>query len=340
MNTRKDNLIIERYIRIVLNSFGKVLINGKNYNFKCNICGDGNKKSNKRGHIRYEPTEGFFYYKCFNYGCECNEKSWPIERWLKYTSKNLYNDYIKEKFENESIESIEQKLKITRLKNVKEIKTESKIEGLYKLKNQEKFNDSLFIRAREYCESRLIPEYIWENWYISTKGKYQKRIIIPFYNKENKIYYFQARSFTKLKPKYLNKVKGKDKAIYNIYNINKDNPVIIFEGIIDSLMVENSIAIIGVSISKNAKDIIDTLNKRWLFDNDKTGNNKAIEYLKNGEYVFLWEDFLTDFNLKNKKIKDMNEVCISLNKKERFKYIELEKYFTNNFYDKFKFNDI
>jgi len=332
----KDNIIIERFIRIALNSFPRVLSNGKNYNFRCNVCGDGNNTSNKRGHIRYEPNDGFFYYKCFNSGCDANLKTWSAEKWLKHTSRNLYNEYIKEKFDSPPEQDIKDKLKKTKIKNVKEIKPESKLESVYSLKDKIKFNDKFFVRAREYCISRLIPEYVWEKWFISTKGKYQKRIIIPFYDKENKIYYFQARSFTKLQPKYLNRVKGKDGAVYNVHNINKMEPVIVFEGIIDSLMVENSIAIIGVSITEKALELLQDLKCYWLFDFDTTGLNKSKEYLKQSKYIFLWREFLSDYNLKNKNIKDMNEVCIQLNKKEQFKFKDLEKYFTNNYYDLIK----
>jgi hypothetical protein len=336
MYKKKDNLILERCIILALNSFRGVLVHGKNYNFKCNVCGDGDNPRNKRGHIRYEPKSQFFYYKCFNSGCRANVRTWSAEKWLKHTSKSLYNEYIKDKFRNDTEESVADKLKITKTTKLKEttkVKYSAKLESIYKLSDTEKCSETIFKDAIEYCKKRLIPEHIWKNWYICLAGKYQSRIIIPFLNKQNKIYYFQARAFTGLSPKYLNKVENKEYAIYNIFNINKELPVIAFEGIIDSLMVENSIAIIGVSIHEKTKETLDKLNIYWLFDFDETGINKSKEYLKNGSYVFLWKEFLKDNNISKDGIKDMNEVCISLNRKEQFKFNELSKYFTNNYYD-------
>jgi hypothetical protein len=331
-----DNITLERYLIKAL-SGKNYLKTEKGYKLKCNICGDGKKRNNMRGNLilsKGKKGSKFWVYKCFNEGdCPCagEGQAWPAEKWLENTDKFLHSQYKKEIFQETSIEK--QKIK---LENEILIEEKSKVKRPKKKveKTEEKFipilsniDNDLIKKAIEVCESRKIPKDIWSKWYVCTGGKYYNRMIIPFYDNKEKIYYFQGRSLTGQDPKYLNMVGPKDRAIYNIFNVDRRKPVIITEGPIDSMMVENGIAIIGLSISKETQEILDKMNCYYLLDNDEPGRKKSKELLLKGKNVFIWDKFT------KQKVKDLNEYVINNDINERIKFENIKGCFTNSKYD-------
>jgi len=184
----------------------------------------------------------------------------------------------------------------------------------------------LFAKAIRVCVERKIPEEVWEKWFVSTGGMYHDRLIIPFYDDKNKIYNYQGRAlYNEMTPKYLTR-KGEHNCIYNYYKVDKNKPVIVFEGIIDSLCVTNSIAICGAN---KDVDLSEFKEIYYLLDNDKTGKKVSIKLLQEENYVFLWEKFKKDVKID---VKDLNELCVKMNK--TFTFEELKQYFSKSLYDK------
>ena len=94
--------------------------------------------------------------------------------------------------------------------------------------------------------------------------------------------------------------------IFNIMNVNMNQPITIMEGPIDSLSIPNSIALQGAS--KQLDGFFDDIeNVRYVFDNDKTGKEMALNKLKSHKTVFLWGQYLQTINSKE-KIKDLNDL--------------------------------
>lgn len=101
--------------------------------------------------------------------------------------------------------------------------------------------------------------------------------------------------------------------IYNIYNVDFDKPVYCFESIIDSLMVENSIAMLGTSLSIPVSNMIK--HKIMVTDNDRVGKTKTLQYLNEGHSCFIFPN--------NFKYKDFNEaVCDGYKKSDLSKLLE------------------
>lgn len=326
-----NSVILERYIKIALNNISDVYYTRNHYNFRCNICGDGKKKKSKRGHIRYSDTDGFFYFKCYNEGCLAagEGNAWSAEKWLKKTNTSLHSQYVREILAPKDKEKIKNKLdsiKIQRREPPKKTENFGKIVCI-----KENSDNILVQKAITYCKERLIPDSVWKYWFVSLEGKYKNRLIIPFYDKEKKIYYFQGRTLTGQEPKYLNREKGKENAIYNYYYIDKKKPVHVFEGPIDSLFIENSVAVLGVSFPDEVKEKLDELETRWIYDNDETGRVQAEKVLRKGQYIFLWKEFLKDKLLPD-NVKDINEVVV----KSKKPIGDIKKYFSNSYYDLIK----
>lgn len=155
-------------------------------------------------------------------------------------------------------------------------------------------------------------------FFISLTDKvHDNRLIIPFYDSNNKIVFYQTRSILNddTRPKYLSKVKS-EKSLYGINNISQNmDYVFITEGPIDAMFIQNGIAVAGINEGKN-KNFTNTqsqqlnefiLHKKiWVLDNqftDQTSKAKTKSLLECGESVFIWPESM-------KHYKDINEYCI------------------------------
>jgi len=125
-------------------------------------------------------------------------------------------------------------------------------------------------------------------WFCMKDYVHKDRIIIPFYDNNNIIFY-QSRKIknTDTKPKYLSKI-GADKTIFNFDQIDSTlDYIFIFEGPIDSFFVKNGVAVGGISkgrahyTSKQKLQIEQKPfhEKIWVLDNqwiDTTAKNYLI----------------------------------------------------------------
>jgi len=139
---------------------------------------------------------------------------------------------------------------------------------------------------------------------------------------------------------------------FNILNVDWNEPVTIFEGMLDSLFMNygnshsNSIGAIGLnSIDTDLSFLFDSdLDIQFFLDQDNVGIRKSQTLLEQGYKVFLWQKLVEDL-LKNKKdkyvakkylikIKDLNKLVQEIKDMEKFKKINLQKYFSNDVFDK------
>lgn len=160
--------------------------------------------------------------------------------------------------------------------------------------------------------------------YVSLKDKTHKnRIIIPFYNEENEIIFYQSRIIYKQDlmhyPKYLSKING-EKSLYNANKISADlDHIFIFEGPIDAFFVHNGTAVAGIqeNSSNNFTHLQDAQlaslrfhKKIWVLDNqwlDNASKSKTQKLIEGGETVFVWPEKYS------KSYKDINEMCEAKN---------------------------
>ena len=344
-------IILEKYLIQALNTFPRVISKTNHYQFACNICGDSKKnKGVKRGHLMLCDKEGLKYwvYKCWNEGCPAfgDGQAWAGERWLKYTDTFIHRSFFMEFIKSQSIDDGEKiKEETNRLSRRQIEKTErnarkQKEENVKKEEHYVKdfvpiLNGSgkLFDIAIEMCKKRQIPESIWSKFFICDGGgsSYKNRLIIPFYDDYDQIYYWQARALLDgMIPKYLNRNIGKTNNFYNIYNIDRSKPVIAVEGPIDSVFIENSIALCGVSFDEESQKTLDNLDIYYLFDNDATGRRKALEFLNRGDKVFLWKRFKY-YNKYDEK-QDINDIYIKNKLQTPFTFESLREYFSTSIY--------
>jgi hypothetical protein len=116
--------------------------------------------------------------------------------------------------------------------------------------------------AKRFVYDRLIPKEHWDKFFLAPKfyefsneiiaGKFPSlehdhpRIIIPFYDRSGEFFAYQGRAFGKEQPKYITiKFDDTKQKIYGLDRIDLNKPVMITEGPIDSLFLDNAIAMAG-----------------------------------------------------------------------------------------------
>lgn len=157
-------------------------------------------------------------------------------------------------------------------------------------------------------------------FYLSLTDRVHKnRLILPFYDTEGNIIFYQTRTLLEKdsfeKPKYLSKV-GSEKSLSGIHNLDLFHDyVYIFEGPIDSYFIKNGLAICGIQedSNKTLNDLqtkqmsqLTTFKKIWCLDNqwvDNASLKKSLKLIDDDELVFIWPE-------QFKRYKDLNEICI------------------------------
>ena len=262
----------------------------KGFNFKCPYCQD--KK--RRAYLLIGGDKQVVY--CHNCSISTSYK-----KFIEQFQPDLYEEYIqaeKEEYKERIKEGIYKKTDDapTIINSMKDEKFDLKLF---------KFNTKYFHpvesneQALAYCKKRKIPEYQIKKLYYNnnTEQSFGDSLIFPFTKGEYN-YGFQARN---LKRKFFYTFsKNESFKIYNIFNVDLEKPVYIFESVIDSLFKKNSVAMLGTSLSQQ---VINMIKKPvWVFDNDKTGIEKALKYAVEGGRIFVMP---TDF-----KVKDVNELAM------------------------------
>ena len=199
-------------------------------------------------------------------------------------------------------------------------------------------NNDIVNLALQYIKDRRLNTAVnkcKDLWISLNDFIHKNRLIIPFYDENNKIIYYQSRGLLKedlkTKPKYLSKANG-DRSIFNYNQIDNDiGTVFIFEGPIDSFFVRNGVAIAGIqensrkSFSKIQEAQINRLmfmDKIWVLDSqwlDNASLSKTKRLLQDNQKVFIWPKKI------GTKFKDFNDMTI------RFKLDEVSpKFIINN----------
>ena len=274
------------------------------YNFRCPHCGDSQKSKLKaRGYMYRKKNDMFF--KCHNCGMGQN-----LANFLKFIDPKVHDRYILERYKNSAPATEAPKFKYD---------FKPKLENDY-LSDLTSFADLKDDHpAKQYIIKRLIPKQYFDKLFLCNKfyewahkiapRKYNKskydhpRLVIPFYDEQGKVFAYQGRAFGKETPKYVTiKLDENKQKIYGLERINFAQHLFVVEGPIDSLFLDNAIALAGADAVVNIQQKQCTM----IFDNEPR-NKQIIDRMKK----------VVDkkFNLvvwpKSLKYKDINDMIIS-----------------------------
>jgi len=270
---------------------------------RCPICGDSRThKNKKRLHLYTKGT--VTNVNCFNGDCACHNKT--VYSFLKDFYPALLGQYKRENFGNtmEKLAKGEAEDVFSSFKKQEPVKEKEVL--VHDLTPYLKpIDDSP--EALQYLEGRGLPykEHRFGKWYYGyqdlkigeTLYRITNSIVIPLYY-NNEMYGFYSRNiYDKQFYTYMHEANIGYK-IWNWFNINKDEPVFIYEGIFDAIAggLPNSIALMGAKIpDERLKELKHPV---FVLDNDKTGMMNSITYANMGCQVFVQP---------NGYAKDMNE---------------------------------
>jgi len=187
--------------------------------------------------------------------------------------------------------------------------------------------------VKQYVMNRKIPtEYHyklffckefkkWVNSFISDKfdteslTREEPRLIIPFLDKENKLFGFQGRSFKKTTAlRYITIMLDEDKPkLYGLDTVDINKDIYVVEGPIDSMFLPNAIASAGSDITSNLNYVTEDMSKFIIvYDNEprnKDINKKIARAIDSGYRVCIWPN-----SLELKDINDMHMAGMSIQK--------------------------
>lgn len=297
---------------------------------KCPICGDSKyKKSVKRLHL-YE-KQGITLVHCFNGDCELNAqmglsnflKIYKPELLLPYKSENFklkinsVESTVESKAEIETMKScfdsgsnicnnasIESKSNNTSIESIESSNSEFKYINLTSVLDTNTSKQIEFLKSRGFNDDTIS----FLDFYNGTKsfnlnGVYygiKDYLVIPF-SKDSNYYGFYARSLTE--KRFINFTLNQNYGVWNLFNVDLNKPVFIFEAILDALsfrQIYRTNQIIALNTSTIAKNVLDLIKYPFFcLDNDKVGIEKMIKYnsIQNSHFICYPNDLTQkDFN--------------------------------------------
>ena len=308
-----------KYLNIISPYLQQFKKKGDNlWNFRCPYCGDSQKSRTKaRGFVFRKKNDLFF--KCHNCGTGAS-----LGNLVKTIDSKTYKDYIMERYKKgvETHSSPQPEFKF----NAPVFRKKGILEGLKSIKSLPDDHP-----ARQIVERRKLPLeslsdlYLCESFYKFTnsiiKGKFPSlggdhpRLIIPFRGEDGEVFAYQGRAFGDEQPKYITiKIDADRDKIFGLDKVNKSKPILVVEGPLDSLFLDNCIAVAGADFSNMEGDLT------VIYDNEPRNKeiNKQIEKtIDQGKSVCLWPDHM--------KEKDINDMIIAGYSKK-----EVQEIITNN----------
>ena len=291
------------------------------FNFRCPVCGDSQRSKIKaRGWIFNKKGKYRFY-------CHNCSASMTFSNFLKSLDVVLHQEYMKDMFIENNLDNPLplSKPDITKIE-VPKYKIDSPLKNLTKISSLAWDHP-----VKKYVMSRKIPSNVqykiffcpkfrsWVNTFIPDKfadiEKDEPRLILPFLDREKNFYGCQGRSFSKTGNIYITVLLDEDKPkVFGLDTVDFSKHIYVFEGPIDSMFIENSIAMCGSDLSGSLD-----LNKKKctvIFDNEPRSPQtvkKIDKYIALGYNVCFWPDRVTG--------KDVNEMILNGHDAEELKII-------------------
>lgn len=291
--------------------------------FRCPICGDSRKNPRKRRGFLLSDSEGNATVGCLN----CDYRA-SFYYFLKENFSDMYRDWIMNVIiMNPTYTKVEETL----------AKETCYVD--YSDFHPIKSNEHIGVKREviKLINDRRLPKKIAKSFLYACQGKYVDRLIIPYYMRDGNFKYFEARDLTKKSFQKYKFPTAMPQEFYNEGFIDKTKPFFIFEGVFDSLFVDNSIAIGGVSkIGRFLGDLDDKYHNNVVivFDGDLDGIRKSYQLLKKGYKVFVWNNEMMAQRVEGKI--DMNQLVINgyfdnvLNEDGQIPSTEIMKYVYNS----------
>ncbi len=301
--------IQRKYVMLLSSNLDKFKQKSDNlWNFRCPLCKDSETSKNKaRGYIYQK--KGTYIFHCHN----CSV-SMTFFNFLKKINPHLYDLYIREKFD----QGTDKPEPVTTPK-IYLPETNGHLQSLNKV-------SSLFAHhpCKKYVISRQIPTHFhyklfycpkfkeWTNKIIP--GKFdsifndEPRLIIPLFDEHKKLFGYQGRTLGDSSLRYITIILDEDKPrLYGLDTVDLNYRFYCFEGPIDSMFIENSVASCGGKMTfELSKLSTDKSRAVVVYDNEPRNKQIVANMISAGEQgysVCVWPDSIVE--------KDINKMVLN-----------------------------
>ena len=282
--------------------------------FSCPVCGDSKKNLTKaRGYAFAKGND--YFYRCHNCGVSTN-----VGNLIKHIDTTLYKEYVLERYSSgrtNNANSANAVLQISAPKfgKLQKQKVFEHAEWCDKLPNQH--------FCLEYLKRRQIPKDVYKLLLFTSKyadfvtsiypehGKQlinDARLVIPFYDENDDLIAVSGRALetsdNSLRYVTVRTNQSQNKLIYGLDRIKSSEKILLVEGPLDSLFLNNCLASGDANLALTAKEIDGDIT--LIFDNEPRNKeilkmmNKAID---TGHSMVIWPESMEG--------KDINEMVMS-----------------------------
>jgi len=327
MSILLEKQYLER-IRNRLDCFKQLATN--KWNFRCPICGDSKvSKIKARGYLGEVARSENLLYHCFNCGVSLN-----FSQFLEQVDPSEHRAFVLDCMREKGTYRLNKKENSEVNLDVFKTKGDARANPLYVdpiLNSQYLTRLDRLPTSHEcvqYVISRKLPEKFYRlMYYCSDFKRYvnenvckkfppntmpDPRLFIPYFMKDGKVIAFVGRALNKNASVryYTIKVKDSYPKIFGLDRVNYSKTIYCTEGAIDSMFLDNAIAISGSSYDN---PIVESLKDNIVIVGDNERRNEQVctliqKMLKRGFRCVLWRDGLP--------FKDINEAILKGYSKE------------------------
>lgn len=268
----------------------------------CPICGDS--KTNKFKARMYFITDGKGYrIHCHNCGASMNFRGF-----LKTVNNELFEQYNRELIFEKYGEGEKTVFNFTRPKFTSAGSPLNKLKRISQLPADHPvklYVDSRLIPTNTHYKLYYAPKFNeWTNSIIPDKLNAEKdeaRLVIPFLSETKEMFAYQGRALSETKLRYVTIVLDESKPkIYGLDTVNFNKTFYIVEGPIDSLFLDNGVAMAGSDASYAFND-----NAVFIYDNEPRNREivqKISKVIEKNYSVVIWPESI--------KFKDINDMVL------------------------------
>jgi hypothetical protein len=282
------------------------------YNFECCICNEGKSKGRKR--------RGYFLVEDNYFCCKNCQQTWSVIEWIKKVTGLTYQEVMQESSGyNDSISDILQRSKSKEEKKSNPYTLPYDCINLTDDHQLEYFKDNKIVNdVISYATNRKLFTAVNrpKTLYTSLTDKlHRNRLIIPFFNDQGKIIFYQSRAVYD-KDKEFARYLSKMDADFSVFGVDKIDPnlefIFLFEGPIDAMFVKNGVGIGGLSLTQVQEKQLERYRfhqRIWVLDNQMDNKDVVKKYkdlIEQGQRVFITPPTFKEF-------KDLNEICVNFN---------------------------
>lgn len=312
--------IEQRYISLIstMHDRFKWVIPGQVANCRCLLCGDSQKSKHKaRGYFYVVKKSDMFCYKCQNCGASMSFKKY-LKLQFPHYSKEMRLEIFAFNKGHDISSSARNTTPIVPIVEETKVLLDSPDALITPL--SELPEDHIAVK---YCVSRKIPQSRFADMYYTKnyrewvcshldvgERKYPKdeRLVLLMKDFDGKIFGAQGRTLTNSSLRYSTiKFDESKPKVFGLDKINKELPIFVLEGVIDSFFIPNSLAICGGDISSALQVVgVDFSNFIAVLDNEPRSPDtirRMTNAISLGCKICIWD--------VDPSLKDVNEMIKS-----------------------------